>query len=67
MLEHYRLVLERFGPEKGTQLMRKFACCYAQGKRGARAFRTHVAHVSTPQEFYSVVEEHFPKPHRGVD
>ncbi len=35
MLYHYRLVCERFGPEKGTVLMRKFACCYAQGRRGA--------------------------------
>ena len=61
MLEHYRLVVERFGESKGTQLMRKFACCYAQGKFGARAFRTHAAKVSTPAEFYSVVEEHFPR------
>jgi tRNA-dihydrouridine synthase B len=60
MLRHYRLVVERFGAEKGTVLMRKFACCYAQGKPGARAFRTHVARVSTPAEFEGVVAEHFP-------
>ncbi|TWU15373.1 tRNA dihydrouridine synthase DusB [Allorhodopirellula heiligendammensis] len=60
MLNHYRLVLERFGEEKATILMRKYACCYAQGKRGARHFRTHVAKVSTAVEFYAVVEEHFP-------
>ena len=41
--------------------MRKFACCYAQGKPGARHFRTHVAHVAGPQEFHRVVEEHFPR------
>src|SRR6056297_412583 len=60
MLEHYQLVTERFGEEKGTVLMRKYACCYAQGKRGARFFRSHVAGVSTAREFYSVVEEFFP-------
>ncbi|MCG8650330.1 MAG: tRNA dihydrouridine synthase DusB [Pirellulales bacterium] len=60
MLRHYRLVIERFGEEKGTVLMRKYACCYAQGKRGARFFRTHVANVSTADEFYEVVREHFP-------
>ncbi len=60
MLHHYRLVLERFGEEKATVLMRKYACCYAQGKRGARHFRTHVAKVSSAAEFYAVVEEHFP-------
>jgi tRNA-dihydrouridine synthase B len=61
MLEHYRLVTERFGEQKGTVLMRKYACCYAQGKRGARFFRTHVATVATAEEFYRVVDDHFPR------
>ena len=60
MLHHYRLVIDRFGEEKGTMLMRKYACCYAQGKRGARHCRTHVAKVSSAQEFQQVVDEHFP-------
>ena len=60
MLNHYRLVVDRFGEEKGTILMRKYACCYAQGKRGARFFRTHVAKVSGSAEFYSVVRDYFP-------
>lgn len=60
MLKHFQLVVERFGEDKGTMLMRKYACCYAQGKRGARHFRTHVAKVATPQQFYSVVQRHFP-------
>lgn len=61
MLRHYDLVVDRFGVEKGTLLMRKYACCYAQGKSGARHFRAHVANVSTPDEFRSVVREHFPR------
>lgn len=61
MLRHYDLVVRRFGVEKGTLLMRKYACCYAQGKHGARHFRTHVANVSTPEEFHTVVGEHFPR------
>ena len=61
MLRHYDLVVERFGESKGTLLMRKFACCYAQSKHGARHFRTHVAHVETPEQFYEVVEKYFPK------
>lgn len=60
MLRHFNLVVERFGAEKGTLLMRKYACCYAQGKRGARHFRTHVAKASTPAEFQSIVTEFFP-------
>ena len=61
MLKHYRLVVERFGEQKGTVLMRKFSCCYAQGLHGARKFRTHVAHVTTAAEFYDVVEKWFPR------
>jgi tRNA-dihydrouridine synthase B len=29
MLRHYELVVARFGEQKGTMLMRKYACCYA--------------------------------------
>ncbi|MFY8199033.1 MAG: tRNA dihydrouridine synthase, partial [Pirellula staleyi] len=61
MLRHYDLVVERFGTKKGTLLMRKFACCYAQSKHGARHFRTHVAHVESPEQFYEVVEKYFPR------
>ncbi|QDV14774.1 putative tRNA-dihydrouridine synthase [Rosistilla oblonga] len=61
MLRHYDMIVERFGEAKGTVLMRKFACCYAQGKFGARHFRTHVARVSSASEFYRVVEEYFPR------
>ena len=61
MVRHYEKVCTRFGEQKGTLLMRKYACCYAQGKHGARHFRTHVARVSTREEFLAVVEEHFPQ------
>lgn len=61
MLRHFRLVVERFGEEKGAVLMRKYACCYAQGHRGAREFRKHVAKVETAGEFYEVVEKWFPR------
>ncbi len=61
LLHHYRLVCDRFGDEKGTVLMRKYACCYAQGRRGAREFRSRVARVMTPQEFMGIVEDYFPR------
>ncbi|MEX0939106.1 MAG: tRNA dihydrouridine synthase DusB [Pirellulales bacterium] len=60
MLHHYELVCRRFGDEKGTVLMRKYACCYAQGRRGARHFRTHVAQADTPEVFRRVVDQYFP-------
>ena len=60
LLRHFRLVAQRFGEQRGAILMRKFACCYAQGRPGAREFRTHVAKVSTPSEFNEVVRRYFP-------
>ena len=60
MLQHYKLVVDRFGEQRGTVLMRKYACCYAQGKFGARFFRRHVAKVESAKEFYQVVDDHFP-------
>jgi len=58
---HYRLVCQRFGEDRGTVLMRKFACCYAQGRPGARDFRAHVARVSKPAEFEHAVDRFFPR------
>ena len=65
LLEHYRLIVERFGETKGTVLMRRYASRYAQGCRGARAFRTHISRVSTPQDFRTVVKRHFPRDRRA--
>ncbi len=62
LLKHYDLIVERFGAEKGTMLMRKYACCYAQGRRGARRFRGEIATVNSPAEFRTVVAECFPVP-----
>jgi tRNA-dihydrouridine synthase B len=61
LLDHYRLILDQFGQPKGTILMRKFACLYAQGHRGARAFRLRVTQASTREQFIAVVEKHFPR------
>jgi tRNA-dihydrouridine synthase B len=61
LLKHFQLICERFGPERGTLLMRKYACCYAQGRPGARDFRARVVKVNTPQEFLAVVDESFPQ------
>ena len=61
LLRHYGHIVERFGAQRGTVLMRKYACCYAQGRPGARQFRGLVAHVRSPEEFRQVVTEHFPR------
>ncbi len=61
LLKHYDLVVQRFGVEKGTMLMRKYACCYAQGKHGARHFRREIGTVATPDEFFDIVDRFFPR------
>lgn len=61
LLYHYDLVVKRFGEQKGTVLMRKYACCYATGRPGAREFRTYAAKVSSPAQFYEIVERYFPR------
>ncbi len=61
VLHHYDLVCRRFGVERGTLLMRKFACSYAQGLPGARDFRGKVSRVLTREEFLEVMRTTFPK------
>ncbi len=64
VLHHYDLVCQRFGVDRGTQLMRKFACSYAQGIPGAREFRGHVSRVLTRAEFLLVMRTSFPSESR---
>jgi len=61
VLHHYDLVCRRFGVERGTLLMRKFACAYAQGLPGARDFRGRVSRVTTRDEFLEVMRTTFPR------
>jgi tRNA-dihydrouridine synthase B len=60
LLRHYELICERFGEVKGTVLMRKYACCYAQGRHRSRDFRLQVSKASDRTEFREIVERYFP-------
>ena len=66
LLDHYRLIVKRFGELRGTIQMRRYACCYARGLPGARRFRANVAAARTIEEFEAVVASDFPK-NRGRD
>jgi tRNA-dihydrouridine synthase B len=61
VLHHYDLVCRRFGVDRGTLLMRKFACAYAQGLPGARDFRGRVSRVTSREEFLEVMRDWFPR------
>lgn len=60
LLRHYELVCQRFGEQRGTFLMRKFAVNYAQGKPGARIFRGLVSQVQSRDQFLDIIRRHFP-------
>ena len=60
LLDHCRMIVQRFGQQRGTIQMRKYACCYVQGRRGAKGFRSKVVKVTTHAEFIAAVEDHFP-------
>ena len=60
LLDHFKLIEERWGPQRGTVMMRRYATCYAQGVRGARRFRSLVSKASTPAEFEAAVNGLFP-------
>jgi len=61
LLRHYQYLVDRFGEKKGTVVMRKIACTYAQGRPGARAFRSQIANVSTAQQFHEATRLCFPQ------
>ena len=63
LLDHFRLMVERFGEYKGSIIMRRYACCRAQGLPGARRFRANVAMAKTAEQFEAVVRRDFPKNH----
>jgi len=61
LLRHQKLIVARFGEERGNILMRKYACCYAQGRPGARDFRGLASKCESSADFERIVREHFPK------
>jgi tRNA-dihydrouridine synthase B len=65
LLHHFELICRRFGEDKGCVLMRKYACCYAQGRAGAREFRCRVARIVSASEFHKVVDCWFPRDARS--
>lgn len=60
LLRHFQLLVNRFGEEKATLLVRKYACCCARGRAGARQFRALAAQARSAAEFRAVVEKYYP-------
>ncbi len=56
LLKHFSLVCQRFGEEKGTLFMRKYAAQWSHGKPGAKQFRIAAAECTKPDEFIKTVQ-----------
>ena len=61
MINHYRLVVDRFGEEKGTVLMRKYACCYAQEREVLGIFAPMLPGLRAQPSFLRSLMSTFPK------
>lgn len=59
LLTHFALVRRRFGDEKGTLLMRKYAADWSHGRSGGKRFRVEAAAAMSPDEFLLAVERFF--------
>ncbi|MGE3165843.1 MAG: tRNA dihydrouridine synthase [Planctomycetota bacterium] len=60
LLAHHAAVVDLEGDPAGTIRMRKFACRYLAGVRGARAFRARIALARDADDFRRIVSETFP-------
>ncbi len=52
-------MIQQFGEERGIVIMRKFACRYGSGRRGAREFRREIGTVRSLETFQKLVEKTF--------
>ncbi|MGL4942709.1 MAG: tRNA dihydrouridine synthase DusB [Thermoguttaceae bacterium] len=60
LLDHFMRLQKLLPRDVATIVMRKYACHYAAGKRGARAFRTNISRAMTPNDLVAVIENEFP-------
>ena len=52
-------MIQQFGEERGIVMMRKFACRYGSGRRGAREFRREIGPIRSLEAFQKLVEKTF--------
>jgi tRNA-dihydrouridine synthase B len=58
--EQFQHVVDQYGAEKACILMRAMATPYTRGQPGAKNFRVHLAKVSTPTDFLTLLDRHYP-------
>lgn len=56
---HFRLIVQLFGEERGTRVMRKYTFFYCNGLPGVRRFRDRFMRIAGVAEFEALVEDFF--------
>jgi tRNA-dihydrouridine synthase B len=56
---HYQMVVELFGEQRGTVIMRKYTFFYCQGLPGVRQFRERFVKIASRADFEALVAEFF--------
>ena len=59
MMEHYRLSVELYGPDRGSAHMRKFGIKYARMHTRPKAVRIAFVRVATPQQWQDVLDTYY--------
>ncbi len=60
LLGHFAKLVDKFGEDGAAVIMRRFACKFAAGAPGARAFRKAVNESRTAAEMSAAIERKFP-------
>jgi len=63
-LRHFEYMLELYGEHMACLHIRRIACAYARGLRGAREFRGHIVHVTSADDARAAIRAFFFSPDR---
>lgn len=56
---HFQLIVQLFGEERGTRVMRKYTFFYCNGLPGVRRFRDRFMRIESAAEFQALTEDFF--------
>ncbi|MBI1822043.1 MAG: tRNA dihydrouridine synthase DusB [Nitrospirae bacterium] len=59
LLKHFELMMQFYGEDQGTILMRKHACWYTRGLRNGGTFRAEINRAENKGVFFETVERFF--------
>jgi len=64
---HFRLIIQLFGEQRGTRVMRKYTFFYCNGLPGVRRFRDRFMRIESVAQFHELVEDFFGHLAKGLE